>query len=68
MEKIIKIIGFLAFVLLLITGTMIVFSILWNAQNESLLHNLVRISGSITCSLGVTWAIMFAYNEVILNK
>lgn len=68
MEKIIKIIGFLAFVLLLITGTMIVFSILWNAQNESLLHNLVRISGSIACSLGAIWAIMFAYNEVILNK
>ena len=68
MEKIIKIIGFLAFVSLLITCTMIVFSILWEAQNGSLLHNLVRISGSIACSLGVTWAIMFAYNEVILNK
>jgi len=68
MNKLIRITGLITFGFLVITAIMIIFSILWEAQNDSLLHNLVRISGSITGSLGGIWAMILAYNGFILEK
>ena len=68
MNKLIRITGLITFGFLVITAIMVIFSILWEAQKDSLLDNLVRISGSITGSLGGIWAMILAYNELILEK
>jgi hypothetical protein len=67
MNKVINITGLIVLGFFIITSIMVIFSILWEAQNESLLHNLVRISASISFSLGGIWAMILAYNETMIT-
>jgi hypothetical protein len=64
MKKLINITGFSTIGLCLMA--IIVFTIgdLWNAPNESLLHNLFRYSFAGFVIVGSIWVMLFSYNEL----
>ena len=64
MKKIINTIGLSTILSALISIIVWTIGVLWEAPNESLLHNLFRYSTTIFVILGSIWTMLFTYNEL----